>query len=111
MQKLIFSELDASERRAVTWLADEAGTLTPTILSAAAHAGELWEAAAFLKHFPRGTTQHARLVDRLKLGRAGSKTILECIRLAAPTYATLGQRCEPELADILAEPKDCARGQ
>ncbi|WP_147383953.1 hypothetical protein [Noviherbaspirillum sedimenti] len=103
MKKLKFSELDPNQKRAVSWLADEAGTLTPTILAATAHVGELWEAKAFLKHFQRGSTQHEQLADRLRMGGAGAESILDCIHHAAPAYETLGDRFALELTDLLPE--------
>lgn len=54
MPKMKFSELDSTKKRAVSWLADEAETLTPNITAAASHVGEIWEDAAFMKESPRG---------------------------------------------------------
>ena len=98
-----FSELDAIQKQLVQRLADEAETLTPIITASAAHIGELWEAQAFFLCYPKGTTQHARLADRLRLGATSSECILDVIQHAAPAYATLGQRCASEQDDQLSE--------
>jgi hypothetical protein len=110
MRKLKFSELDPNQKRLVSWLANEAGTLMPTILGAAGHIGELWEAKAFLKHFPKGSAQHAQLTNRFRLGESTTESILDCIRRAAPAYATLGERCAAELADLLPEAENAPTG-
>lgn len=102
MQKVKFSELDPTQKRAVFWLADAAETLPPTILAGAAHIGELWAAETFLKRFPPGTEQHAQLASRLRLGGSATESILDCIRGVETSYRTLGQRCEAELADLLS---------
>lgn len=98
-----FSELDAMQKRLVQWLADEAETLTPIITASAAHIGELWEAQAFFLSYPKGTTQHAHLTMRLRLGGNSDECILDVIQRAAPSYVALGQRCASELTDLLSE--------
>jgi hypothetical protein len=110
MEKLNFSELDAHQKRLVFWLADKAGTLTPTILAAASLPGELWEAKAFLKHFPRDSEEHAQLVSRLRLGGTSSESILAVIEHVAPTYQTIGQRCALESAYLLPESENFSMG-
>ena len=92
MNTLKFSELDAVQMRLVFSLADEAETLTPLILASASHIGELWEAKAFLKRFPRRSAQHSQLTDRLRLGSNAKESILKCIERIAPDYMTLGAR-------------------
>lgn len=103
MQKIKFSDLDLTGKRAVYLLADEAGTLTPTITAAATHPGELLEATAFMKRFPKGTAAHTTLVERLQLGDRSAESILECIERAAPTYQTLADRADAELDELLAD--------
>lgn len=98
-----FSELDAMQKRLVQRLADEAETLTPIITASAAHIGELWEAQAFFLSYPKGTTQHSHLTARLKLGGNSDECILDVIQRAAPSYVTLGQHYDFELADLLSE--------
>lgn len=106
MTTLNFSELDSNLKRAVFWLADEAGTLTSIILPAVTHVGELWEAKAFLKHFPRGTVEHEQLVSRLRLEAATTEGILDCIKRVAPSYTMLGEDCTDELLDVLLAPEN-----
>lgn len=103
MPKTKFSGLDFTEKRAVFWLADEAETLTSTIMAAADHFGELWAAAAFMKEFQKGTVAHTTLADRLRLGDTCTESILACIERAAPTYRTLVERTDAELDGLLAE--------
>lgn len=100
MPKIKFSDLDSAEKRAAFWLADEAETLTPTIIAAATHIGELWEAEALMKEFPKGTAAHTTLAHRLRLGDTSAENILDCIRRAAPAYCTLGERIVIELDDL-----------
>lgn len=54
MPKVKFSDLDLIGKHVVFWLADQADALTPNITAAAAHVGEIWEVAAFMKAFPKG---------------------------------------------------------
>ncbi|WP_211454443.1 hypothetical protein [Collimonas antrihumi] len=103
MQKLKFSQLDPTHKRLVYQLADEAETLTPCILAAASHIGELWELRFFFDHFPRGTYKHAQLVSRLRPGNTEAGSLLDCIQRVAPEYATLGQRYGSELDELLSE--------
>lgn len=110
MKKLKFSELDSTQKRAVSWLADAAKTLTPTILAGAVYAGELWEAEAFLRHFPPGTEQHAQLSSRLRLGCSATESILDCIRRVDLPYRTLAQRGEAELIDLRPTTQDVIVG-
>ena len=110
MQKLKFSELDLTQMQAVYWLAHAAETVTPTILAGAVHVGELWEAEAFLKHFPPGTEQHAQLANRLRLGGFATETILDCIRRVDLPYRTLAQRGKAELTDLLPTKQDVIVG-
>lgn len=110
MRKLKFSELSPTQKRLVFWLADKAETLTPTILDAAEHIGELWEAMAFLRHFPQGDERHTQLVKRLQNVSAATGSILDCIRRVSPAYVTLGQRCELELTDMILEPDNASAG-
>jgi len=102
MPKIKFSDLDPTAKRAVFWLADQAGTLTPTIRAAAAHVGELWEAVAFMQEHPEGTAAHATLAERLRLGTGSDESILDCIERAAPTYRSVGDRVDAELDELLA---------
>jgi hypothetical protein len=103
MPKIKFSDLDSTEKRAVFWLADEAETLTPNITAAASHVGEIWEAAVFMKQFPKGTAEHTTLADRLRLGDTSAENILNCIKRAAPAYLTQGEASDAELDDLLAD--------
>lgn len=110
MNTLNFSEFDSNLKQAVFWLSYEAQAPTSAILSAAAHIGELWEAKAFLMHFPKGTTEHDQLVIRLRLGAAIAENILDCIQRTAPFYVTVGECCTDELADrLLASESDSER--
>lgn len=110
MKKLKFSELDAAQKRAVSWLADEAGTITPTILAATAHVGELWEAKAFLMHFTKGTAPYEQLSSRLRLGDTTTESIFDAIKRIAPTYATLEQRSDAELGEVLSSLTNASAG-
>lgn len=105
MRKIKFSDLDSTEKRTVFWLADQAEALTPNITAAAAHVGEIFEAAAFMKEFPKGSMAHATLADRLRLGDTNAESILDCIKRAAPTYRTLTERTDAELDELLADLK------
>ncbi|WP_211451157.1 hypothetical protein [Collimonas antrihumi] len=110
MQKLKFNELDSTHKRLVYELADEAETLTPRILAAASHIGELWELRFFFDHFSPGTPERAQLVKRLRPGSAATESILDCIHHAAPSYHTMGQRCDAELDELLALSDNAATG-
>lgn len=103
MPTIKFSDLDSTEKRAVFWLADEAETLTPNITAAASHIGEIWEAAAFMKEFPKGTPQHTALAERLRLGDTNAECILTCIERVAPAYASLSEASDAELDELLAD--------
>lgn len=103
MKKIKFSDLDLTGKRAVFWLADESEALTAFVTAAATHPGELLEAAAFMKEFPKGTAAHTTLADRLRLGDTSAESILACIERAAPTYRTLTERTDAELDELLAD--------
>ncbi|GAC1415069.1 MAG: hypothetical protein NVSMB6_17330 [Burkholderiaceae bacterium] len=109
-KKLKFNELDSTHKRLVHQLADEAEILTPCILAAASHIGELWELRFFFEHFPRGTHERAQLANRLQPGSDATGSILDCIHHAAPSYQTMGQRCDAELDELLALPDNAATG-
>jgi hypothetical protein len=103
-----FSDLDFTDQRAASWLADEVGTLTPNIIAAAAHVGDLLEAVAFMKAHPKGTTAHAVLASRLRLGDNCAESILDCIRRAAPAYRSMCEASDAELDELLADLKGMA---
>lgn len=104
MPKIKFSDLDPTNKKAVFWVADEAKTLTSFVTAAAAHVGEILEAAAFMKEFPEGTAERATLADRLRLGDTRAESILDCIQRAAPAYRTLaGRATDAELDELLAD--------
>jgi hypothetical protein len=108
MPKIKFSELDLTSKRAVLWLADEAETLTQHVTAAAAHIGEIFESVAFMKDFPKGSTAHTTLADRLRLGATSTESILDCVKRAAPTYRSLGERVDSELDELLADLQSAA---
>ncbi|WP_136417741.1 hypothetical protein [Herbaspirillum sp. ST 5-3] len=87
-----FSDLDALQKRMIHRLAGEAEAITSTITASAKNPGELWEAVAFFRHHQRGTTEHAQLAARLRMGRTSSESILDAIQRISPDYRTLGQR-------------------
>lgn len=104
MPRVKFSDLDLSDKHAVFWLADQADTLTPNVTAAAVHVGELWEAAAFMKAFPKWTAEHTALAARLRLGDQSAESILDCIERVAPAYWTLAEHAtDDELDELLAE--------
>lgn len=103
MPRVKFSDLDLTDKHAVIWLADQADALTPNVTAAAVHVGEIWEAAAFMKAFPKGTAEHTALADRLRIGDQSAESILDCIERAAPAYWTLAKRAtDAELEELLA---------
>lgn len=103
MQKIHFNALDAGSKRAVFWLADEAETLTTSIAESATHVGEILEAAAFMREYPRGSAPHAILAARLQLGDKSAESILACIKRAAPAYQSITERADDELDELLAD--------
>lgn len=103
MQNLNFSDLDSTGKRAVYRLADEADTFTTRIPDAASHVGEIYEAVAFMKKYPKGSAAHAMLADRLRLGGQSNESILACIERAAPTYRSIIDRADRELDELLAD--------
>lgn len=103
MPKLNFSDLDSMGKRAAYQLADEADTLTTWITDAASHVGEIYEAVAFIKAYPKGSAAHAILTDRLRLGGQSNESILACIHRAAPTYQGIIDRADCELDELLAD--------
>lgn len=100
MKKLKFYDLDQRGKRLVHQLAIEADTVTPCIVSAASHVGELLEMKAFFQAFPRGSHQHEQLASRLQLDGGGAESIYDLIACTAPLYETLGARALKELADM-----------
>lgn len=102
MTKVRLADLDLNGKRAVFSLADETETPTPVITAAARHVGEIWEALAFMRTFPKGTQPHMALVARLRLGSMSDEGIMDCIKRAAPAYGTLAERTDDDLADLLA---------
>jgi hypothetical protein len=110
MTKVRLADLDRNGKRAVVWLADESETPTPMITAAATHVGEIWEAFAFVRAFPKGTQQHMALVARLRLGSMSCEGILDCIKRVAPEYCTLAERTEDDLEDLLADLNRIDRG-
>lgn len=108
MKKINFSALDLTGKRAVFWLANEAETLTAFVTAATVHPGELLEAAAFMREFPKGTAARTTLAERLRLGDTSAESILDCIKRAAPTYLSLADRTDAELDDLLADLKSTA---
>lgn len=105
MPKVQFSDLDSTGKHMVFWLADEAKTVTSFITDAAAHIGEIWEAAVFMKQFPEGTAERTALAERLQLGDRSAESILECLNRAAPGYRTLAEAADAELDELLADLK------
>lgn len=103
MLKVQFSDLDSTGKKLVFWVADEAKTVTSFVTAAAAHMGEIWEAAAFMKQFPEGTAERATLAERLQLGDRSTESILECIGRAAPGYLSLAEVADAELDELLAD--------
>lgn len=63
MPNIQFSELDAIGKRAVFWIAEEAKTVSASVIASAVHIGEIWEAAAFMKQFQTGTPERTALVE------------------------------------------------
>ncbi len=108
MQNIKFSDLDPTDKRAVFWLADEAETLTAIITAAATNPGELLEAAAFMREFPKGTAAHTTLAERLRLGGTSTESILACIERAGPSYLTLAESADAELDGLVADLKSTA---
>lgn len=105
MRKVHFRDLDATAKRTVFWLADQAETVTALITDSVSHAAEIWEAAAFMKEYPHGSAPHTALAERLRLGDNSAETILDCISRAAPSYLGLAQRTDEELDELLADLK------
>lgn len=104
MPEIQLCDLDPTDKRAASWVADQAETLTVFVTAAASHIGEIWEAAAFMKEFPDGTTERSALADRLQLGGRSAESILDCIERAAPAYRTLaGRATDAELDELLAD--------
>lgn len=111
MRTLKFDELDATQKRLVFWLADEAGTLTPFILAAAKHIGELWEAKAFLMDYTKGTAEHEQLAIRLRLGDTSPESILDAIKRITPNHVTIGKRSDTELDELLSSLKNASANE
>lgn len=103
MSKIHFNALDATSKRAVFWLADEAETLTTFVTESASHPGEILEAAAFMRTYPRGSVPRAILATRLQLGHKSVESILACIKRAAPEYQSMTERADDELDELLAD--------
>jgi hypothetical protein len=110
MSKIKFSELDASEKQSVFWLAEQAEVLTPNVTAAASCIGDIWEAANFMRENPKGSKQHTTLMDRLKLGAGSNESIRDCIGRAAPTYRTLADRADTALDELLYDLINAATG-
>ncbi|MBZ2207670.1 hypothetical protein [Massilia soli] len=106
MRNIKFSNLDPTTKHAVFWLADEAETLTAVVTAAAYHIGEIFEAAAFLKEFPKGTEAHTALAERLRLGGTSGESILDCIKRVVPVYLCLGESTDAALDELLVELKN-----
>jgi hypothetical protein len=100
MPKIKFSDLDPNEKRVVFWLADQAETLTPYITAAASRVAEIWEAAKFMREYPKGSEPHMALAARFKLGDKSDESILDCITRAAPAYRSLIERADAELDEL-----------
>jgi len=96
-----YDELDATQKQLVLWFTLERKIPMHCTLAAAGHIGELWEARAFLMHFPKGTIQHDELVSRLQLGRTGDESIFDYIARIVPDYQMLEQRGDAELDELL----------
>jgi len=105
MPKVHFGDLGATAKRAVFWLADQAETTTALVTDSVSHAGEIWEAAAFMKAHPHGSAPHTALAKRLRLGENSAESILDCISRSAPSYPELAQRTDEELDELLADLK------
>jgi hypothetical protein len=103
MRTLKFNELDATEKRLVSQLADESGALTPFVITSAKHVGELWESASFFRCYPRGSAQHNALASRLQLGNAINESITDVIKRIAPDYTMLEQRDDAEVDELILE--------
>lgn len=101
MPKINFSDLDSCGKYAVFWLANEAETITPNVTNAASHPGEILEAVAFMKDYPKGSAPHAALASRLQLGGRGSESIMACIERAAPGYRSLADRADVEIDELM----------
>lgn len=103
MPKINFLDLDLVTKRAVFWLSDQAATVTASVVEAAAHAGEILEAAAFMREHPKGSMPHTILAARLQQGSESAESILTCIQRAAPEYRSMADRADAELHELLAD--------
>lgn len=103
MSKFNFSDLDPASKRTVFWLADQVETATAFITDSVSHVGEIWEAAAFMKAYPKGSFPNAELAARLRLGNKCAETVLDCIARLAPGYSNLAERSDEELDELLAD--------
>lgn len=103
MPKVHFHDLDATAKSTVFWLADQAETVTALVTDSVSHAGEIWEAAAFMKDHARGSAPHTALAERLRLGNNSAETIHDCISRSAPGYSELARRTDEELDELLAD--------
>ena len=106
MPKVNFLDLDETAKSTVFWLADQAETVTASVTKSVSHVGEIWEAAAFMKEHPHGSTPHTALAERLRLGDNSAETILDCISRSAPSYLELTERADEELDELLADLKN-----
>lgn len=102
MPKFKFSDLDVMGMHAVFWLANEAKTTTPVITASASHVGEIFEAAAFMRKFPKASAEHSFLAERLRSGDQSDINILDCIANTSPSYLTLANSTDAELDELLA---------
>jgi len=105
MPKLDFSDLDSCGKYAVFWLANEAETISPNVTDAASHPGEILEAVAFMKKYPKGTAPHSALAVRLQLGGAGTESIIACMERAAPGYRSLADQADVEIDELMNDLK------
>lgn len=101
MEKLKFDEIGPAFRHLSLWLADECAAPVSTVLAATLCTGELCEAEAFLRHWPRGSQERTQLVDRLRMGGKATEGILDCIRRAAPGYLTILEKFKADIPEMI----------
>jgi hypothetical protein len=96
-------QLDSQHRRLVVSIALDIGADPEKVASAVHVAGGFWECRAFLNRYPRGTTEAAPLIERLRQGGAESENVLIVIENSAPPdYRTIAEATDAELDELLA---------
>lgn len=94
-------QFDSMQCQCIVSIALDTGVAPDRIAGAAMRPGDVWEVRAFLLHYPDGTPEAARLIERLRQGDEAPESIHDIINFAAPSYVSIAEQTDAELDRLL----------